>query len=59
MNEVYRAMKTLNFVSPAIIHSITHVVHYSCKPQMEGQKNAETSSKDFYIQLVTLEGWKK
>ena len=59
MNEVYRAMKTLNFVSPAIIHSITHVVHCSWKPQMDGLKNAETSSMDFCTQLITLKGWKK
>ena len=59
MNEVYRAMKTLNFVSPAIIHSITHVVHCSWKLRMDGWKNAETSSMDFYTQLVTLKGWKK
>ena len=26
---------------------------------MDGQKNAETSSMDFYTQLVTLKGWKK
>ena len=59
MNEVYRAMKTLNFVSPAIIHLITHVVHCSWKLQMDRRKNAETSSMDFYTQLVTLKGWKK
>ena len=26
---------------------------------MDGLKNAETSSMDFYTQLVTLKGWKK
>ena len=26
---------------------------------MDGPKNAETSSMDFYTQLVTLKGWKK
>ena len=26
---------------------------------MDGLKNAETSSMDFYTQLVTLKGWKE
>ena len=26
---------------------------------MDSQKNAETSSVDFYTKLVTLKGWKK
>ena len=33
--------------------------HCSWKPQMDGLKNAETSSMEFYTQLVTLKGWKK
>ena len=35
------------------------ISHCSWKPQMDGLKNAETSSMDFYTQLVTLKGWKK
>ena len=35
------------------------ISHCSWKPQIDGQKNAETSSMDFYTQLVTLKGWKK
>ena len=31
----------------------------SWKPQIDGLKNAETSSMDFCTQLITLEGWKK
>ena len=35
------------------------VAHCSWKPQMDGLKNAETSSMDFCTQLITLKGWKK
>ena len=33
--------------------------HCSWRLQMDSQKNAETSSVDFYTKLVTLKGWKK
>ena len=33
--------------------------HCSWKQQMDGLKDAETSSMYFYTQLVTLKGWKK
>ena len=35
------------------------ISHCSWKPQMDGLKNAETSSMDFCTQLITLKGWKK
>ena len=36
-----------------------YLTHCSWKPQRDGLKDAETSSMDFYTQLVTLKGWKK
>ena len=42
-----------------IIHFVKFITHCSWKPQMDGLKNAETSSMDFCTQLVTLKGWKK
>ena len=46
------------FPGPPILERLNRS-HCSWKVQMDGQKNAETSSMDFYTQLVTLKGWKK
>ena len=37
----------------------TYFAHCSEKLYMDIQKNAETSSMDFFTQLVTLKDWEK
>ena len=49
-----------NLTKNAVFISVlSFKTHCSWKPQMDGLKNAETSSMDFCTQLITLKGWKK
>ena len=42
-----------------LVAVLIYLPHCSWKPQMDGLKNAETSSMDFCTQLITLKGWMK
>ena len=58
-NEVTLRGQTIPLKCCQLLKLLMYIAHCSWKPQMDGLKNAETSSMDFYTQLVTLKGLKK